>query len=170
MSGRVKRSALATLAGVRAERDARWQRELRREAGGPLGKYVLDGREIVQAPFLEWAEWFEHAHVTGARIVKHERTHGRFVSTVFLGIDHRFAGTGEGPPLLFETMVFDEADEGTGSQGRDLGQWRWSTFAEARGWPRLHRVRCQGRRTARRARDACSQLTGGSNCRTRKGL
>lgn len=33
------------------------------------------------------------------------------VSTVFLGIDHRFIG--EGPPLLYETMVFVEelADE-----------------------------------------------------------
>jgi hypothetical protein len=30
------------------------------------------------------------------------------VSTVFLGLDHRF--TGDGPPLIFETMVFGGTD------------------------------------------------------------
>lgn len=33
--------------------------------------------------------------------------HKFFVSTVWLGIDHSFRG---GPPLLFETMVFEERD------------------------------------------------------------
>ena len=42
------------------------------------------------------------------------------VSTVWLGLDHQF---GEGPPLIFETMVF----------GGDLDQhqWRYSTEAQA---------------------------------------
>ena len=44
-----------------------------------------------------------------------------WVSTVWLGMNHRFE---EGPPLIFETMVFGgEHDE---------EQWRWSTPAEAR--------------------------------------
>jgi hypothetical protein len=45
------------------------------------------------------------------------------VSTVWLGIDHSF---GDGPPLLFETMVFG------GGESQDQTQWRWGTEAEAR--------------------------------------
>lgn len=37
------------------------------------------------------------------------------VSTAFIGMDHNFAD--DGPPLVFETMVFD--GEGGG------GEWRW---------------------------------------------
>lgn len=33
---------------------------------------------------------------------------GRRVSTVFLGLDHRLGG--EGPPVLFESMIFGQAD------------------------------------------------------------
>jgi hypothetical protein len=33
---------------------------------------------------------------------------GRWVSTVFLGINHQF---GEGPPLIFETMVFPNEND-----------------------------------------------------------
>ena len=32
----------------------------------------------------------------------------KVVSTVFLGLDHSFGG---GPPLLFETMIFDGGEE-----------------------------------------------------------
>jgi len=45
---------------------------------------------------------------------------GLFVSTIFLGLDHSF---GRGPPLLFETMTFDDYGDG--------GQWRYSTWDEA---------------------------------------
>lgn len=40
----------------------------------------------------------------------HYRTEvsGKVVSTVFLGLDHNFSG--EGPPVLFETMVFPDQD------------------------------------------------------------
>jgi hypothetical protein len=43
------------------------------------------------------------------------------VSTVFLGIDHNHSA--KGPPLLFETMTFD--DYGGGET------WRYSTWKEA---------------------------------------
>ena len=130
MSGRTKRACLATIADLRAERNARWDRIFRREdypRGLALRNYILDGREIIPAPFTEWAQWFERS--PHARIVKQDRVRGLFVSTVFLGIDHRFGG--DGPPLLFETMIFDERDEGMARQGRDLAQWRWSTYPEA---------------------------------------
>lgn len=48
---------------------------------------------------------------------------GRYVSTVLLGLDHGF---GEGPPLIFETMVFPS--EGDWSE---LMVRRYSTLAEA---------------------------------------
>lgn len=44
-----------------------------------------------------------------------------WVSTVFIGIDMSF---GEGPPLIYETMIFgDQLNE---------EQWRWSTEEDAR--------------------------------------
>lgn len=45
------------------------------------------------------------------------------VSTVWLGLDHSY---GDGPPLLFETMVFGESD------WSDQDCKRYSTEAEAR--------------------------------------
>lgn len=50
----------------------------------------------------------------------------RWVSTVWLGVDHSF---GRGTrPLIFETMIF-ATDDATGDEG---GQWRWHTEREAR--------------------------------------
>lgn len=58
-----------------------------------------------------------------------------FVSTVWLGLDHNHSG--EGPPLIFETMAFAGTVESALAPGRkylnDLGiQLRYSTEAEAR--------------------------------------
>ena len=54
---------------------------------------------------LEWAEQFEKGE--DRRVARTEVPLGdgekAEVSTVFLGLDHSF---GEGPPLIFETMVF----------------------------------------------------------------
>ncbi len=51
------------------------------------------------------------------------------VSTVWLGLDHRWF-VEDGPPLIFETMVFtrlDEPDPATGLT-HDGGEiWRWPT-------------------------------------------
>jgi hypothetical protein len=49
-----------------------------------------------------WGEWFE-ANLQ-ARHVGDDTIGGAQVSTVFLGLDHRHFG--DGPPILFETMVF----------------------------------------------------------------
>ena len=71
--------------------------------------YILDGKTVRPEPdLLKWAEAFE----TADRLVRLDRATVRVagkpvvfvdVSTVFLGFDHQI---GEGPPLLFETMVF----------------------------------------------------------------
>ena len=64
-------------------------------------KYILDehGSPVPEPDLMKWAQWFETANRHLARDVIGDVT----VSTVFLGINHRF---GEGEPLLFETMVF----------------------------------------------------------------
>jgi len=81
-------------------------------------QYVLDGKKPVLCEDLgTWAKWFE----TVNRQVAQEERDGVRVSTVFLGLDHRFGG--DGPPILFETMIFG---------GRhDQDQDRYSTWEEA---------------------------------------
>jgi len=70
-------------------------------------KYILKDKTPVPCPdLMEWAEWFEK----GNRRVA-QTTIGKLrVSTVFLGLDHSFDP--KGPPLLFETMVFGDDDDG----------------------------------------------------------
>jgi hypothetical protein len=74
----------------------------------PLRHYILDGKTPVEEPdFLIWSEWFMTTDRTVRRSLGWEvgeGIEGVEVSTVFLGMDHNFWD--EGPPLLFETMVF----------------------------------------------------------------
>ncbi len=62
------------------------------------------GREM---QLMDWGSKFEDKEY---QIVKQDRIVKYFVSTVWLGINHRFMR--QGPPLIFETMVFvdDEKD------------------------------------------------------------
>jgi hypothetical protein len=80
--------------------------------------YILKDREPVAVESLEqWARW------RAAEIDNHvaDDTFGEVrVSTIFLGLDHSF---GDGPPLLFETMIFGGK--------HDQEQWRCSTWDEA---------------------------------------
>lgn len=64
-------------------------------------RYILEGKKAVPCEDLEkWARGFESSD----RQVKRTMfKRGVDVSTVFLGLDHSFV---EGPPMLFETMVF----------------------------------------------------------------
>lgn len=83
--------------------------------------YILEnGKPKAIADIMEWATWFEAASKSGERVVEKTEVGGYEVSTVFLGIDHQF---GDGPPLLFETMVF----------GGDLDEEmdRYSTWEDA---------------------------------------
>lgn len=68
--------------------------------GGRSIHYILEGKVAHPVELLEWANWYKKAD----RVVSQAVVGDVRVSTVFLGIDHRFFG--EGPPLLFETMVF----------------------------------------------------------------
>ena len=73
----------------------------------PRYRYILDedGKPIPCGDLLRWARWMEGGHL---RIAETTLSDGSWVSTVFLGIDHRIAlldGSGAAP-ILFETMVF----------------------------------------------------------------
>lgn len=93
--------------------------------------YILEGKEIVPCEdVLTWAKWFEKAE----RHVADDTIGDVRVSTVFLGIDHQF---GDGPPILFETMVFGGP--------LDEEQERCSTYEEAE---RMHLVMCERVRAA----------------------
>lgn len=80
--------------------------------------YILNGHDVIKADLMEWAGWLEKAdrHVAGTTVG------GVRISTVFLGLDHQY---GDGPPLLFETMVF------AGEPGDDCYCDRYSTWDEA---------------------------------------
>jgi hypothetical protein len=69
--------------------------------------YTLDDNKnpVPVDDVLVWANMLEDPKI---KVVAYDEINGHRVSTVFLGLDHRF---GEGDPLLFETMVFsDDAD------------------------------------------------------------
>jgi hypothetical protein len=62
---------------------------------------------------IEWGRWFEDAN----RIVGYTQiTSEVSVSTVFLGVDHRFPGMPPGPPIVFETLVFGGPLDGDGNR------------------------------------------------------
>lgn len=89
--------------------------------------YILDEQGNPQPcpDVIEWGEWMEASMKSGARVIAHDRDEGGrneiFISTVFLGIDHNYLF--EGPPILFETMVFGGV--------LDQEQRRYATRSEA---------------------------------------
>lgn len=81
-------------------------------------KYILDGhRAVLCDDLLTWARWLETADRRVARTVVYADV---TVSTVFLGLDHQY---GNGPPLLFETMIFGGP--------HDQEQDRYATWEDA---------------------------------------
>lgn len=84
-----------------------------------MGEYY--DRQGQPMTMREWATSFE-TNRDLKRVAETTLPNGRWVSTVWLGIDHAF---GSGPPLIFETMVFGSTGES------DLDCERYSTEAEA---------------------------------------
>lgn len=65
--------------------------------------YILNSNHTIkEASLMEWAEWYGES----VRRVGLDETQFFSISTVFLGLDHRLFG--EGPPIVFETMVFEK--------------------------------------------------------------
>lgn len=91
--------------------------------------YVLIDRRVVATTdmmqWARWARWMELSRRDNSSRVA-ETTIGDFwISTVFLGLDHRFSGNG--PPIVFETMVFSHK----GDCASDENMARYCTFEEA---------------------------------------
>lgn len=92
----------------------------------PPKYYTLIERKVVStSDVVQWAQWMELARREDVLRIGRDEIGGALVSTVFLGLDHSFCmGSG---PLLFETMVFMQADDGSS----DTAQWRYITIDEA---------------------------------------
>jgi hypothetical protein len=87
--------------------------------------FILDStNQPVAVDFIEWARWFE-GDPDRRRVRLSAAIPGVMVSTVFLGIDHRFSG--EGPPIIFETMAFGLDD----SAVERAGMRRYASWYEA---------------------------------------
>lgn len=72
-------------------------------------RYILNeqGEPEPCPDLLTWMQWYE----TAERHVCHDMDEGTGaeqvrVSTIFLGLDHRLLFKDDGPPVLWETMVF----------------------------------------------------------------
>jgi hypothetical protein len=86
----------------------------------------------------QWARWFEGAlGIDSPDARRKDKRRVAFtdlgwctVSTVFLGIDHNFWG--DGPPILFETMIFaNKAPDETFPEEWEGMMRRYGTWAEA---------------------------------------
>lgn len=83
------------------------------------GYYDRQGRPL---DLFTWARSLENGE-GDKRVAETTLPDGKWVSTVWLGLDHSF---GDGPPLIFETMVFENR-----ANLNDLDMERYSTEAEA---------------------------------------
>jgi len=85
--------------------------------------YILDNdHHVVSVDDVRtWGRWYED--ISNRIVAKTQVTGECEVSTVFIGIDHRHFG--DGPPLLFETLIFG------GPAELDESGWRYSSWDDA---------------------------------------
>jgi hypothetical protein len=84
------------------------------------GYYILGAdNQIIAVDAMTWAKWFEN--MPNRTVGYTQITSEILVSTVFLGLDHRFSG--RRPAILFETVVFGGP--------RDGDMWRYSSWDDA---------------------------------------
>ena len=72
---------------------------------------------------ISYKEYDELLNPTYKRVAETTLPNGLWISTVWMGLDHNW---GAGPPLIFETMVFENGD-----MGADLNMARYATEEEA---------------------------------------
>jgi hypothetical protein len=93
--------------------------DVKKELLNKMDYFILDeNQNIIPANFMDWSNFLEKRKV---RIVKQEKMNDKYISTVFLGLDHSFNGQ---KLEIFETMVFDDA-------GRYIYLDRYATWKEA---------------------------------------
>ena len=87
-----------------------------------LRYYLLnEDHSLRQVPLMEWSNAFEVMDHT----IAWSGNANKYVSTIFLGMDHSLFG--EGPPIVFETMVFVNK----GTYNEELDQIRYCSWAAA---------------------------------------
>jgi hypothetical protein len=102
-----------------------------------MGQYILGGEEghtpIPCYSLHKWGVWLEEP---GHRSLWWTGNATKWVSTVFLGLDHDFHF--RGPPILFETMAFQHEGRMVSFFGGEpepvpetLGQERYSSWDDA---------------------------------------
>lgn len=69
--------------------------------------YILDGHTPVPVDLMTWAAWLDEDRAK--RRVAESHVGWFHISTVFIGLDHRFLG--DGAPILFETMIFGDDEK-----------------------------------------------------------
>lgn len=77
---------------------------------------------------LTLGEWSSLKESGESNKVAQTHIEGYVISTIWLGLDHQY---GDGPPLIFETMVFPTGPDNTVSDWGDLDCDRYSTEEEA---------------------------------------
>lgn len=86
--------------------------------------YLNDDHSTRPSTLQEWGDQRNDMYQNDSKHIADIDVDGYRVSTVWLGIDHRFSD--KGLPLLFETMVFHGDN-----YGNELYIDRYSTWAEA---------------------------------------
>lgn len=61
---------------------------------------------------ISMADWIEAAEDPAYKRVAEDTIEHWWISTVWLGLDHGFSLDSDAPPVIFETMVFDNSKEG----------------------------------------------------------
>ena len=70
---------------------------------------ILENGLVISCPDIKaWAKWMEESFANGEHWIAKDEVCGFLISTVFLGINHRFSG----PPIWFETKVFPASSDG----------------------------------------------------------
>ena len=87
--------------------------------------YDKEGRPLDQRSAWELLEDWDYKRVDSTDVGPY------WVSTVWLGLDHRYSG--DGPPLIFETMVFlkGERDDEEHVGLQDIDVVRYSSLEQA---------------------------------------
>lgn len=88
-----------------------------------MSLYLEDDEGVPYAVPEESAQDWARTLTQEKRRVAKDEVDGYLISTVFLGMDHRY---GEGEPLLYETMVF-----GADGVGKECFMERYSTRKDA---------------------------------------
>lgn len=106
-----------------------------------LAYYILDGRDVRKVDRETCYRWQERdVNRNLVRRIAEDEVGQFWVSTVFLTLDHSY---GDGPPIVFETMVFRRGDDGQLDMSGAHTE-RCSTYDEAE---KMHRRVVEGVRS-----------------------